>query len=296
MKLLRACGGCLVFCAVCFQADAEFLEKPDDNTLWIENGKDITTSAAPAPDKWSGSLKITELSESKGFSMESMKPPEAPPAIHNIPISAEYPWYVFEITGIEQKGGHISMGFYIKDHTTWADLHRISAQSANPQKGYYAVNVFDGAAAPKVTSSEVLALYLYGLKLDFKYLKMVKNPDYCVEVTSGAFAAKKSFSSGDELKFTVRLKEPAEDVALRFYHASGMAQLTLNGQDKIQLKPENKDGKVWSAALRLESIGGGNGKAIKPGDVMLKASILGGTFSEPVWGTINYPFKPAGNK
>ena len=83
---------------------------------------------------------------------------------------------------------------------------------------------------------------------------MVKTPDYCVEVTSSAFSAKKSFALGDELKVTVRLKEPAEDVSLRFYHSYGMQELTLNGQDKLKLKPEKNGSKVWSAVPKLESI------------------------------------------
>jgi hypothetical protein len=172
----------------------------------------------------------------------------------------------------------------------------VLGQVSNPRKGFYAVNVFDGRQSSGNTGFAPLTLYAYGLKLDLKYLKMVKKPDYYVEVTSSAFSAKKSFTIGDELKFTVYLKESAEDVSLQLHDSYGMSQLTLNGQDKLQLKPEDKDEKVWSAVLKLESIAGRIGAETKAGDIMVRATILGGKLTEPVWGTINYPFESSKSK
>ena len=270
-------------CVVFFRAGGELLEKPDDNTLWVENGKNISVAAARAADAWSGGLKFAPLPDGGGFSVESPSF-EQNKSFRYVPISAEYPWFVFEITGIEQKPGYVGWSFpHISGLKTFSQVN-------NPRKGYYALNVFEGAPGTNGARAAALYLYLYDLKLDLKYLKMVKIPDYCVEVTSAAFCAKKNFAPGDELKFTTRLKEPAEDVSLRFYDSNGMRQLTLNGHDKLQLKPEDESAKVWSAALMLESIGCADDKEIKADGIIVKATILGGAFNEPVWGAINYPF------
>jgi len=220
IECLRTFGVFSLLCGVFFSANGDFLAKPDDNTLWIENGKNISSSAASgAADTWSGDLQFTPLAGDGGFSVASPSHKQHL-SFRYVPISADYPWLVFEITGFEQKPSYTAWSFEIPNL-------RPFGQTASPRKGYYALNVFDGipVAAGGAAYDTPLRLYVYGLKIDLKYLKMVKTPDYCVEVTSAAFYAKKSFASGDELKFTVRMKEPAEDVSLQFYHSYALSQL-----------------------------------------------------------------------
>lgn len=282
--LMTVCMTLLVY-GVFTHAYADLLEKPDSNTLWIEDGKNITSPTKGPGDAWKGSLEFKALPEGNGFNVESPSY-EQHFSVLTVPIAAAYPWIIYEITGVEHKDGYKAL--ILPNGPSNCSF----AQVSNPQKGYYALNIFNGVnATPDVVRSEKLEFFLYGLKLDFKYIKMVKIPDYYVEVTSAAFATKKSFASGDTLKFTVHLKESAEDVSLRLYDSYGVEQLTFNKQDKLQLQPEGENTKVWTTSVKLESLTGFSGKGV----VMVKAIILGGGFSEPLWGVINYPYSTEKN-
>ena len=153
----------LLVCGVSFRADPEFLEKPDDSTLWIENGKNISSSSTRGTaNAWSGELNFAPLTDGEGFSVESVSLKQYM-SYRDVPLSAEYPWFVFEITGIEQKPGYACWGFGLNN--------RRAGQVSNPRKGYYAFNVFDGAEAAGNKSTAALRLDIYWLKLDLKYFK-----------------------------------------------------------------------------------------------------------------------------
>ena len=174
-----------------------------------------------------------------------------------------------------------------------SDLDKFNVgQTSVQETGYFACNVWEGANLKKVPTSAEIFFYNYTLKLTFSDLKMVKKPDNFIEVTSPAFAAKKQYTPGDKIRFTVTLKEPAEDVSVRLVFPDLLAAVKLNGMGKLQLKPIDDTQKVWSAEFEVKTLGPVRGvKEFRRNTLLVRATILGGAISEPLWGTINYPFK-----
>ena len=60
---------------------------------------------------------------------------------------------------------------------------------------------------------------------------------------------------------------------------------------KLQLKPTDDTQKVWSAEFEVKTLGPVRRVSeFRRNTLMVRATILGGGISEPLWGTINYPF------
>jgi hypothetical protein len=268
--------------ACCAGLQAEMLYKPDANTLWIENGKNIQKSPKNSSKGWNSSeLSITPLPDGKGFSIDATDPKKHGSGRY-VNTSPEYPWFVYELKAITQYKGYRSYAVPCFGGIC------VFGQVSNPQKGIFATNVFE---KKKPTKNEVrfLSYYQYGLKLDFGYFKMVKKPDYYITANSEAFKTRKEFGSGDKIKFTVNLKEPAEDVTLRFFDSYMVIPMQLNQQQVLQLKPENEEAKVWSAEVTIKTFAKKSGKI--NGKIMMKAIVLGGAINVPVWNYIDYPYK-----
>ena len=159
----------------------------------------------------------------------------------------------------------------------------------NVEKGLAAVNCFENAKPLKPGVKEgILRAYFFDVEIGFTAIKMVKKPDNYIVTSSPAFAKKKSFSPGDEVKFTVYLKEPAEDVTLKVIDINYLYDIAVNGKNVLELKPEDKEQKIWSITLKIDSLKCGSRKI---GRLLTRATVLGGGFKVPLWGAINYPYK-----
>lgn len=257
---------------------AEMKHNPDSNTLWIEDGKNIKTAKNNYSEGFNNTDMIVTSRPEGGFIMEQKKQGK-PRSGRMVPISPEYPYLVYEIDSLEQKPGY---------HALWMPLlgNGMMVMEGNPQKGVFAINVYENSNLNPKTRRTPLSFDIHGLQVGFKYIKMVKKPDYYITVESPAFAAKKCCAPGDKVKFTVYLKEEAEDVSLSFYTRI-VTPLTINGSSKLQLYPVNKENpKVWSREITLESVGSKN-------DVIpsIKAVILGSENApDMLWGKPAYKF------
>lgn len=263
---------------------ADLVNRPDANTLWLENGKN--------PDKnWSGA--VARLPGEKAFSLECKEKDinKSHSAVLRAPCSPEYPWLVFRVSGIELHPGYRSWAVILQN-----PAFRIGQTSASTP-GIFTFNVYDGAQIKGKPSVADIFFYLYTLKLTFTELKMVKTPDYYAEATSPAFTAKKAFEVGDKVRFTVTLKEPAEDVSVRLLYTDLLTSIRVNGLDKLQLKPVDKGQKIWSAEFEIKTFGPARGKSsFNRGTMLIRATVLGGEISDPIWGSVNYPFLGADKK
>jgi len=259
---------------------AEFTKNPDSNTLWIEDGKNIKTASGISVNSWnSDNLKIESAPDGKGFTIIANNPKKYDTHRY-VPINPEYPWLVYKISKIKARKGYTGFAIY-SPHS-----HQ-SGQVANLRKGIFAIKFLkDGNIKKGLT---VFRLDAFGLEMTFDYLKMVKEPANYVLAESESFKSKKSFSVGDTLKLTVKLEKPAEDVTLRFYNSYCMGLFRVNEQDKLQLKPINKDCKIWKAEVKIDSITGNF--LNKKHATLMKATILGGSMQDTLWGTIPYSFK-----
>ncbi|OQA80761.1 MAG: hypothetical protein BWY31_03931 [Lentisphaerae bacterium ADurb.Bin242] len=260
-------------------AFADLVRNPDANTLWLENGKNVEKN-------WS-SAGIARISGENGFSLECQEKDvkKSHSAVLRAPCSPEYPWLVFRIADIQLHPGYRSWAVILQN-----PAFRTGQTSVNAP-GIFAFNVYDGALIKGNPAVADIFFYLYTLRLSFTELKMVKKPDNYAEAASPVFAAKKSFEAGDSLRFTVTLKEPAEDVSVRILYTDLLTAVKLNGQEKLQLKPVDKDQKIWSGEFEIKTFGPARGKTSFPrGSLLIRATVLGGGVSEPIWGSVNYPF------
>ena len=269
--------------------NAEMVVYPDDNTLWIENGKDIKNGAADAADEWRAGVKLLPNPEGEGFIIDSNSDADKQCCTGRyVKVAPDYPWMVWEITAVAPIQGKY-LGLVMPIMTTMKDSPT-SAFAGNIPTGIFVKNINERGGVNQENLC-FMSIYAYNSKTNVKYIKLVKKPDYYVEMKSDIAAQKQKIELGDNVTFKVYLKEPAEDVSLRFYHVYTMPQLSINGEQGVQLKSEDgSDGKVWSASIPLKSISG-NYKSLKPGEFLIKTVILGGQVKVPVWGTNTYPIE-----
>jgi hypothetical protein len=275
----------LVLFLVGFAARAEFIHNPDENTLWIENGKNIAVDEKRAKrDVWGGGLPVKERGKG-GFSFvfNTAERKKYSNGIY-VPVDPDYPFLVFEILAFKRlQWKHRGFRFGAFQHSKRPCFFMVD----NPQSGIIVYNVFGDEKIHK--GYRYVRNDMDGLQVDFKYVKMVKKPDNYIIIESEAIKKNKVLANGDEVKFTVILKEPAEDVSLRFFRAYLMRQLNLNGKDHLQLKPENEDScKVWSAKVKIKSL---YGNRLGAGQLLVKAVVLGGGINVPIWTPLMSPYK-----
>ncbi|MFA6931712.1 MAG: hypothetical protein WCT05_15415 [Lentisphaeria bacterium] len=232
----------LLFFAAAFSLLAEFKENPDSNTLWLEDGVNISG--------WREDLTIAPHPEG-GF---TVSPGKSYSTGRYVPANPQYPWFCGEIVSYSMLEGY--RGFLFTGNF---------GMVANPQTGLFAVKLLSKESRP------FLRFDLHGLKMHFKYLKQVQKPDYWIETKRRK----------NRLEIRVFLKEPAEDVMVRFYNAYHVALLRLNGEDKLQLLPTDENHPVeWSAEIPFPEVE-------TTGAMLIKAIILGGEIKIPLWGKLD---------
>ena len=282
MKRVFAC--CLFASLI---THAEQLRNPDPNTLWAENGKGIKTSAQNGYNGgWLSDggvnpkhLEITPAPDGKGFVFFA-KDAGGRKTYTSGPVSNDYPYLVFRIASVEHLKGYRNWTLQFENPAF------LVSQVTTPQPGIFVFDLFRNNDVKGSRKAANLFFYVYNMKLGLSEMKLVKNPDYRVDVE----AEKKMLAPGDKLKFTVTMKEEAEDVSIRLFTTGVPYPVKLNGLEKIQLKPADKTQKVWSAEVTIETLGV-PGKAYKPNSILLKTMILGGTLEEPVWSNLPYGFE-----
>ena len=267
-----------VFLGVLFitAAYAEMKENPDPNTLWREDGKAIAAQEGNSAQAWNSALKYEALPDGKGFRVE---PEKKPAGGRYLSVSAAYPWFVYEITVVEPKKGYRQNRIAFQGGHSHTQIGRIFP-------GIYAFNLYENSTQEK-KGKPFMRIDQHGLKLTYRYMKMVKIPENYIQCSSDAFLTKKAFGAGDKLQFTVTLKEPAEDVMLSFFKSYTMPQLKLGGKAALQLKPADKEGRIWTGELTAASLG----EKFTPNSIWVKADVTGGGIALPLWSTIPYEYR-----
>ena len=267
--LFLVCSGLTVF--------AELKNNPDENTLWQFSSLN--------PGKWKGTgVKIEN--RKNGFVLSNESPsPKTPHSINRkVPVDPEYPYLVFETVAISP----------FKGYRTWSvalrEFQCRFGSVTNAESGIVVVNCFENPAKIPAGKQANLQFYFYDFKADFKYIKMVRKPDNYIAVT-GDFSAKKTIRSGDKIKFTVYLKDGAEEVSLKLLYRKWLYTVKVNGKETIELTPEDKDQKIWSAEIPVKTVVDGKRSSYKKGEILLRAVVLGGSVKTPIWGLLQYPFE-----
>ena len=256
---------------------AELQKNPDENTLWQITSPDLK--------EWKGTGVKIEKRE-KGFSLSnesaSVKMPHS--IMRKVPVDPEYPYLVFETVSLNT----------FKGYRAWFTGLRESQNQfgsiVNGEPGIVAINCFENPAKNYVKNQATLQFYMINFKADFLYMKMVKKPDNYITVT-GDFTSRKSLQPGDKVKFTVYLKESAEEVSLKLIYKKWLYTIKVNGNEVIELTPEDKDQKIWSAEVPVKSLKCSKGSSFKKGEILLRAVVLGGNVNVPLWTALQYSFE-----
>jgi len=262
-----------------------FIEDPSETVLWEENGKDIQIHSKNNSGWDDTKMIITDAQGVKGFSVEPRSEKEASTS-HKIKIDPEYSYLIFEISDIKSIFPYKDLTFHFLGRgSTGAIQYTLSGHIA---KGYYVVNMFENT--PLLADPDViLALYSYGMKVSFTSLKMVSQPDYYIVAESDAFESSKELTKTDKVKFSVHLKESADDVTLRIFSTRGFSALNVNGKKELQLKPKNRDATEWSIETEKTEID--TSEPIKKGFLGLRAIITENDKTFSIYSRLAYPYK-----
>ena len=269
-----------VMIAAAFAAQAKQLRKTDDKTWWMEDGREIELSGKTVLYHWMPQgAEIKPNANGKGFSFYA-KGGKDPKVTTGIDFSPEYPYLTFRITGFD----------LLKQYRNWTILINgwmSSSQVAAPQKGIYVYDLFqnlsENAAAKR---TRYLTFFIYNLRLDLEYLKLVKKPPYIVR----AECSESEIRPGSKVKFTAELEKEAEDISISLITGGVSSNVKVNGSVKIQLKPTDKTQKIWSAEVEIKTIG--IKKAMNRHQLFMKMDVLGGDLDEPVWVGLPYKVMP----
>ena len=269
-----------VLLATAGMLQAKQLKKPDENTLWLEDGKEIGTGARPGRGHWlkSDKLEIKSKEDGKGFSFFARGMGGKTAAV--VDLSPEYPYFTFRITGIELLNGYRNWTMFMQNGFS-------TSQVTAPEKGIYVYDLYQNLPEKERAGKiSYLFVHLYHLRLDFEYMKLVKKPDYAVR----AECADPEIKPGSKVKFTAELAKEAEDVAITLMTTGHPRSVNVNGKTKIQLKPTDKTQKIWTAEVEIKSIG--LKKAARRFGLFMKMDVLGGDLEEPVWVGLPYIVSP----
>jgi len=263
--------------AVMFPVAAELVSNPDSNTLWsIEQS---------SQKNWpSGRLWVKE--RPLGFSIGDDNPSNKVPhsLYRKVEINPKYPWLVFEIEGFKSFEGYRSWFLGIRD------CGNRFGSTTNAEPGLVAINCFQNAKTAVLADSNMsLHAYFYDFEADFKYIKMVRVPENYIEAVCSQPGS--SLTSGSRVQFTVHLAEPAEEVTLRLINKAYLYSVIVNGAENIELTPVDQDKKVWSSEIELRTLSSHNQSEFSTGAILMRATVLGGNVTVPLWGILNYSFK-----
>ncbi|MBO4490147.1 MAG: hypothetical protein J5944_02175 [Lentisphaeria bacterium] len=275
----------LLMAAGAVMASARQRVNPDENTLWIEDGAGVDLSGGLVSGRWlyrpgdKKSLELRPKSEG-GFSLFAPDG-NGRSTVTRVKVTPDYPFLVFHITGFEALNGY-------RNWTVGTEIGSMTTCQVNsPQKGYYVYDLLRNLPEKEAArTSAWLRLWLYNLRMDLEYIKLVKQPDYAVR----AECADPVIRPGSNVKFVAELKEEAEDVSIRLMTDGQVMPIRVNGEMKIQLKPVDETCKVWTAELIVKTL-----DLPKPRSrhkTLMKMDVLGGELEEPVWVGLPYRLEP----
>ena len=266
-------------------AQAKQLEKPDDNTLWMEDGKGIELSKSPGfkywcPEKGKKELEIKSKEDGPGFNFYG-KDGNGRKAVTRVKVSPEYPYLVFRITGFEMLKGY-------RNWTINTEIGNMTASQVNSiQKGIFVFDLFQNLPEKEAArKASYIRFWVYNLRLNMEYLKLVKKTAYVVR----AECTDAEIKPGSKVKFIAELEKEAEDVSVTLTTNGNPRPIKVNGTVKIQLKPTDKTQKIWTAEVEIKSIG--IPKALPRHRIFMKMDVLGGDLDEPVWVGLPYSIAP----
>ena len=228
---------------------AAWVYRPDNNTLWVENGRNSKVGPTTAGDHWNdGGLKVTP---GKNGGIQFSSPDgQHTSVVRSVPFSEKYPYLVCEVTAGQPIPGYQAFVIGFLDPKA---VNLTLVGSVAP--GIYTCRPFRAAPDPGAAGARV-QLGLSFNTIQVASLRMVKKPEQFIELDSPAFKKKRRLDPGDPLTFSLRVKEPADDVVVRFYKNDMFyfgPVVTIGGKRYCWLKAKDgTDRKVWANTIQFK--------------------------------------------
>jgi hypothetical protein len=261
--------------------EGKVIYNPDNNTLWIEDATNVETGEVGKEGYWAGKYWAGSLEIESKENLLRIKSPSINKECSGrvFKFDPEYPYLVWEINKVVYGEGYRGLGICFP--------HPVFQFVTHFYPGIFVVNPF--LSKKDIKDFEYCRIYLYNTEIYLKYIKMVKKPDYLIEINGPEIEKKGYAEPGDEINFKVILKEPAEDVSLTFYDYYGTHETKINGSSFLQLKPEDDEQKIWSGKIKIENINKPSvdrkekNDVFLPSEFLIKATVLGGKINVPIW-------------
>ena len=168
------------------------------------------------------------------------------------------------------------------NHYSWSmnffrGVGKICGNAALLQEGLYTVNL------PEVTKNleGPMTIYSYGLEMQFKYIRLVREPENYLGATVEGKSA--MIEPGSKIIVTLKLKKPCESVTCKMSRDMGLVitPFQINGSDTIDLKPVQGDLSLWQTVIEVKNYSFSE-REIEKRSVMLQANIKGGKLDTPI--------------
>ena len=210
------------------QLPAKVVNKPDDNTLWVETFE--------TPDdlkgwKSKGELIVTD-------NALTFKPLEKNVTFGRyIKLNPDYPYLQINFEKvIPFKKGYRGSTIFLSIKNS----NKFLSSAGGWQPGLWTINLLDfvpGLTDPKLKVS-YLTTYIYGGTAVFKSYKMVAQPENALLLSVDD--DKKELKTGDKIQLTVLLKEGGKDVTITVKKAYTLPKVKVGEAGYIQLTSEDE--------------------------------------------------------
>ena len=250
---------------------AEMQVNPDANTLWLEDGKNITTGSTPGSASWTNTSVEVSGGAEGGFTLLSKDNGGTTNRI--MAISPKYPYLVAKVASVEQipnKRVQLNLCHIANANTVQCGFN------TKPVIGTFISNIYENSNLPLQSENRLFIFHVYGIKAKFDFVAMVKEPKNLLKISNLTAPDKKEFKIGDTAKIEVKLEKPAEDVVIKLYHNYIMTPVNINGNGMLGLKSAEGDKKNWKLEIKLEELSPARlvkGKQYEPGSLIIVAEV-----------------------
>ncbi|MBO4512130.1 MAG: hypothetical protein J5746_05150, partial [Victivallales bacterium] len=259
-------------------ASAEIVRNPDENTLWMETGRNMQfDNSNNYSGKWfSSRLKFTEAED--GFIVEPQQGKSNSDGIA-VQFSDEYPYLEYELEVLEAKpNAYMLFPWFV-------NLGPSYQQHKGIRSGYYVVNVLENFKY-KGKGSAFMNIRVTDAKVKIKNLRMVKTPKYRFDVIyrRHEYGRALPMPAVLEISLSSKAEKLPDKLWVNYIDAVENGALELNDSRRLFMQRQGNEKPELYANPEIVSLGE---RDMNGGTVMLLAEGL----SQPVITWLPYAWK-----
>lgn len=234
---------------------------------WQLDGSNAIFQKKHSKEVWFGDDIYTEPTADGGFLYRGKN------SNHYIKLIPKH-WIELELVKVKKLPDY---NYYSWSMNFFRGVGKICGNAAIFNEGLYTVNL------PEVTKNieAPMTMFSYGLEMQFKYIRLVREPEnYLCATVEGNSAM---VAPGSKIIVTLKLKEPCKEVVCKMIRDLGQssAPFSINESDTIELKPVHGDFSLWQAVINVKNYSFSE-REIGKRSVMLQAVIQGGKINTPI--------------